>query len=182
MKIIALVGSLRRESYNLKVARFMKERYEGKLGIEIVTLNDIPLFNEDIEKDPPESVKEFKRKVKEAEGVLIVTPEYNYSIPGVLKNALDWCSRVERVMLDKPVFIMGASNGNVGTARCQGDLLRVLNAPGMAAIVLPGNHVVMPNIQDDFNEAGEFTNERTKKYLDKVVDNYIEWAQRITRQ
>lgn len=181
MKIIALVGSLRRESYNLKVARFMKERYEGKLGIEIVTLNDIPLFNEDIEKDPPESVKEFKRKVKEAEGVLIVTPEYNYSIPGVLKNALDWCSRVERVMLDKPVFIMGASNGNVGTARCQGDLLRVLNAPGMAAIVLPGNHVVMPNIQDDFNEAGEFTNERTKKYLDKVVDNYIEWAQRIKK-
>lgn len=181
MKIIALVGSLRRESYNLKVARFMKERYEGKLDIEIVTLNDIPLFNEDIEKDPPESVKEFKRKVRETEGVLIVTPEYNYSIPGVLKNALDWCSRVERVMLDKPVFIMGASNGNVGTARCQGDLLRVLNAPGMAAIVLPGNHVVMPNIQDDFNETGEFTNERTKKYLDKVVDNYIEWAQRIKK-
>lgn len=181
MKIIALVGSLREESYNLKIARLMKERYEGKLDIKIVTLNDIPLFNEDIEKDPPESVKEFKKKVKEAEGVLIVTPEYNYSIPGVLKNALDWCSRVERVMLDKPVFIMGASNGNVGTARCQGDLLRVLNAPGMAAIVLPGNHVVMPNIQDDFNEAGEFTNERTKKYLDKVVDNYIEWAQRIKK-
>lgn len=182
MKIVAIVGSLRKESYNCKIANFIKERYDDKLNkldIEILSLNDIVLFDEDIEKDPPEGVKDFKEKIKYSDGVLFVTPEYNHSIPGALKNALDWCSRVERVMLDKPVFIVGASNGNVGTARCQGELRKVLNCPGIAALTLPGNHVLIENVQDKFDEFGNFTDERTIKYLDKVVDNYIEWAKTV---
>src|SRR5690625_1855136 len=111
MNIVALVGSLRKDSYNKRVAYFMKERYKGKLDIDVLLLNDIPLFNEDIEEDPPLVVKEFKEKIKNSDGVLFVTPEYNYSIPGVLKNAIDWCTRVERVMANKPSFIVGASNG-----------------------------------------------------------------------
>ncbi len=176
MKIVALVGSLRKDSYNKKIANFMKDRYAGQLDIEILSIGNLPLFNQDLEEEPPSVVKEFKTKIKESEGVLIVTPEYNHSIPGVLKNALDWCSRGERSMLKKPTFIIGASDGNVGTARCQGDLHRVLNAPGLYAYVLPGNHVLIPNVQDDFDQEGNFINERTLKYLDKVVDNYKEWA------
>lgn len=179
MKIVTIVGSLRKESYNKKVALFMQDRYKEKLDMEILYLNEIPLFNEDIEKNPPEVVKVFKEKIKESQGILIVSPEYNHSIPGGLKNALDWCSRVDRVMLNKPVFMVGASNGNVGTARMQGQLHQILNAPGLAALTLPGNHVLIPNVQDDFDENGNYSNEKTIKYLDKVVDNFIAWAEKI---
>ena len=179
MKIVAIVGSLRKESYNKRIANFMKDRYKGKLDIEILSIETLPLFNEDIESDPPLAVKEFKNKIKESEGVLFVTPEYNHSIPGVLKNALDWCSRVERVMLNKPTFIVGASNGNVGTARCQAHLRQVLNSGGISAIDLPVNQVLIANIQDKFDEVGNFIDDRTIKYLDKVVNNYIDWAGKI---
>lgn len=179
MKIVAIVGSLRKDSYNLKVANFIKERYKDKLDIEILLLNDIVLFNEDIEENPPEEVKVFKEKIKNSDGILFVTPEYNHSIPGVLKNALDWCSRVERVMVGKPTFIVGASNGSIGTARCQGDLRRVLDCPGIAALTIPGNLVLIETIQDKFDDEVKFTDERTIKHLDKVVDNYINWAKTL---
>lgn len=179
MKIVTIVGSLREDSYNKRVALFMQERYKGKLDMEILYLHDLPLFNADIEKDPPESVKVFKDKIRSAEGVLIVSPEYNHAMPGGLKNALDWCSRVDRVLVNKPVFMVGASDGNVGTARMQGQLHQTLNAPGVAALTLPGNHVLLPRVQDDFDESGNYANERTIKYLDKVVDNFIDWAKQI---
>lgn len=179
MKIVAIVGSLRKESYNKRIANFMQDRYKGKLDIEILPIDNLPLFNEDIENNPPSAVKDFKEKIKESEGVLFVTPEYNHSIPGVLKNALDWCSRVERVMLNKPTFIVGASNGNIGTARCQAHLRQVLNSGGIASIDLPGNQVLIGNVQDKFDEAGNFIDERTIKYLDKVVNNYVDWAVKI---
>lgn len=180
MKIVAIVGSLRKESYNRMVAEFMKDRYKGKLDMEILLLNDLPVFNEDIEDNPPQTVLDFKNKIKNSEGVLFVTPEYNHSIPGGLKNALDWCSRPERVMKDKATFIVGASNGNIGTARSQADLRKVLNCPGLAALTLPGNHVLIGTVQDKFDKDGKFIDERTIKRLDSVVDNYIEWAKKMS--
>ena len=179
MKVVAIVGSLRKESYNRKIANFIKDRYKDKLEIKILEIGNLPLFNEDIEKLPPREVEEFKKEIKNSQGVLFVTPEYNYSIPGALKNALDWCSRKERVMVDKATFIIGASSGNVGTARSQNDLRKVLNSSGLAAINLPGNIVLIDNVQDKFDEDGDFIDERTIKYLDKVVDNFISWAIKI---
>lgn len=178
MNIVALVGSIRTDSYNKRVAYFMKERYAGKLNIEVLLLNDIPMFNEDLEEDPPTAVKEFKEKIKNSEGILFVTPEYNHSVPGVLKNALDWCSRVERVMANKPSFIIGASNGNIGTARCQAHLRLVLNSGGVAVNNLPGNEVLIRNVQDQF-EGDKLMDESTIKHLDKTVDRFIQWAERF---
>lgn len=179
MKIVAIVGSLRKDSYNKKIAEFIKDRFKEKLEVEIILLNDLPMFNQDIEKNPPQEVKDFKRKIKSADGVLFVTPEYNHSIPGVLKNALDWCSREDRVLSNKPTFIVGASDGNVGTARCQGDLRKVLNGPGVATLNLPGNLVLIGNVDEKFNESGEFTDKRTTKRLDSVVDNFIQWVKKV---
>ncbi len=179
MKIAAIVGSLRKDSYNKKIAYFMKEKFKDKLDIEILSIDNLALFNFDNEDNPPKEVTDFKEKIKNSDGILIVTPEYNHSIPGGLKNALDWCSRVERVMLNKPAFIVGASNGNVGTARCQIDLRKVLNCPGVAALTLPGNQVLIDNVQDKFDENGNFNDERTINYLDKIVDNYLEWAKKV---
>lgn len=179
MNIVAIVGSLRKESYNKRIALFIKEKYKGKLDIEILYLNDLVVFNEDIEENPPQPILDFKEKIKKSDGVLFVTPEYNHSIPGGLKNALDWCSRVDRVLVNKPTFIAGASNGNVGTARCQSELRKILNSPGIAALNLPGNLFLLENIQDKFDEDGKFNDERSIKYLDKVVDHFIEWTKKV---
>ena len=179
MKVVAIVGSLRKDSYNRKIAEFIKDNFKEKLEVEVVRLNDLPMFNEDIEKDPPQAVKDLNGKIKSADGVLFVTPEYNHSIPGVLKNAIDWCSRGERPLSNKPTFIVGASDGNVGTARCQGDLRKVLNGPGVATLNLPGNLVVIGNVDQKFNESGEFTDERTIKRLGSVIDNFIEWVEKV---
>lgn len=174
MNIAIIVGSLRKESYNRKIAEFLVDRYDD-MNLEIVPIDKLPLFNEDIENDPPQAVTEFKEKIKESDGVIFVTPEYNHSIPGGLKNALDWCSRVDRVLVKKPTFIIGASSGNVGTARCQSHLVQVLNSPGVMSYILPSTHILIPNVQNDFDEKGNFTNERTINYIDKVMTQFVKW-------
>jgi len=179
MKIVAIVGSISEKSNNKKLAEFMKERYKDKFEIEVLSLKDIPMYNEDNELDPPSVVKEVKSKIKESDGILIVTPEYNHSIPGVLKNALDWFSRVDRVMVNKPTMIVGASMGALGTVKAQIHLRQILNSGGVAALTLPGNEVLIGSIQDKVDEKGNLTDESTIKFLDKVVDNFVEWADKI---
>jgi len=179
MKIVAIVGSISEKSNNKKLAEFMKERYKDKFEIEVISLKDIPIYNEDNELDPPSVVKEVKSKIKESDGILIVTPEYNHSIPGVLKNALDWFSRVDRVMVGKPTMIVGASMGALGTVKAQIHLRQILNSGGVAALTLPGNEVLIGSIQDKVDEKGNLTDKATIKFLDKVVDNFVEWAEKI---
>lgn len=126
MKIVAIVGSIRKESYNLKLAKYIQTRYAERFDLEILNIKDLPHYDQDIEMNPPEVVTEFKGKVAEADAVLWVTPEFNYSIPGVLKNAIDWLSRVEKVMIGKPSWIMGATMGALGTVRAQQHLRDIL--------------------------------------------------------
>ena len=175
MNIVVIVGSLRKGSYNKKIAELMVDRYDNT-SLEILSI-DLPLFNEDIENEPPDSVVKFKEKIKKSDGVIFITPEYNHSIPGGLKNALDWCSRADRVLVRKPTFIIGASMGNVGTARCQSHLVQVLNSPGIMALNMPSTHILIPNVQDDFDDEGNFTNKRTIDYLDKVMNKFVDWIE-----
>ena len=179
MKIIAIVGSVRKDSYNKKLAEFMKERYAGKLDIEVFTLENIPMFNEDIELEPNEVITDFREMIKSSDGLLFVTPEYNHSIPGVLKNVLDWSSRVERVMLDKPAMIVGASMGALGTVKSQMHLRQVLNSGGVSALTMPGNEVLISTVQDKFDN-GNFNDESTIQFLDKTVDNFIKWINKVS--
>lgn len=175
MNIVVIVGSLRKGSYNKKIAELMVDRYDNT-SLEILSI-DLPLFNEDIENEPPDSVVKFKEKIKKSDGIIFITPEYNHSIPGGLKNALDWCSRADRVLVRKPTFIIGASMGNVGTARCQSHLVQVLNSPGIMALNMPSTHILIPNVQDDFDDEGNFTNKRTIDYLDKVMNKFVDWIE-----
>lgn len=178
MKIIALVGSIRKESYNQKITEFIQQRYAEKLEIEIYPLNDIPIFNQDQELDPPAIVKDLKDKILASEGVLIATPEYNHSIPGVLKNVLDWTSRGEKVLDHKPVMVVGASMGALGTIRAQIHLRQILQAAGVKNLLLPGNEVLIGAVHTKVDEAGNLTDEPTINFLDIVVDNYIEWIKK----
>lgn len=119
VKILGFAGSLRRDSYNRMALRVATGLVPDNAEIEIFDLEGIPPFNQDLEEDLPEKVKEFKRKIREADAILIASPEYNYSVPGVLKNAIDWASRPygDNALEGKPAAIMGASIGMSGTPR-----------------------------------------------------------------
>ncbi|ABW17976.1 NADPH-dependent FMN reductase [Alkaliphilus oremlandii] len=179
MKVVAIVGSISEQSKNKKLAEFMQKRFKDKLDIEIMLLNDMPMYNEDIELNPPAVVDEMRKQIRESEGLLILTPEYNHSIPGVLKNALDWFSRVERVMLNKPTMIVGASMGALGTVKAQLHLREILNSGGVGAITLPRNEVFIGSIQDKVDEEGYLNDESTIQFLDTVVEQFIDWAKKI---
>lgn len=179
MKIIAMVGSMSKESNNKKLVEFMKERYKGRLEIEILPIEKLPMYNQDIELDAPEIVKELREQIKDSEGILFATPEYNHSIPAVLKNALDWFSRVERVMTNKPSMIVGASMGTFGTIKAQIHLRQILNSGGIATLNLPGNEVFIGTIQDKLDDKGDLIDEPTIRFLDEVVENFIEWAEKV---
>lgn len=176
MKIVAIVGSIREESYNLKLAKYVQKRYDDTLDIEILNIREIPFYNQDMELNPPKVVRDFKKRVAEADAVLWVTPEYNYSIPGVLKNVIDWLSRVDKVLIGKPSWIMGATMGNLGTVRAQQHLRDILFCPGVGTPLLPGNEVYIGAIHEKMDEKGNLTHEPTIQFLDMVVDNFIKWT------
>jgi chromate reductase len=181
MKIVAIVGSIRRDSYNLKLAQFIQKRYQEQFELEILNIRELPFYDQDIELDPPAAVKEFKSKVAGADAVLWVTPEYNATVPGVLVNAIDWLSRVEKVMNGKPSWIVGASMGNLGTVKAQLHLREILFAMGLSSPLLPGNEVYVGAVHEKINEAGELTHEPTVQFLDTVVDNFMNWMKQQNR-
>ncbi|WP_107841544.1 NADPH-dependent FMN reductase [Metasolibacillus meyeri] len=176
MNVVAIVGSLREASYNMKLAKFIQNRYAEKVTVEILPLHDIPMYNQDEENNPTQAVVEFKAKVKAADAVLWVTPEYNASIPGVLGNIIDWLSRVDKVMIGKPSIVMGASMGNLGTVKAQMHLRDILFAQGLGSPVLQGNEVYIGAAHTKFDEAGNLTDEATIQFLDKVIDNFVAWV------
>lgn len=175
MKIVAFVGSTRKNSYNLKLAQYVQKKYKDQLDIEILNLKEIPFYDQDMETNPPAAVKDLTHKVAEADAVLWVTPEYNYSIPGVLKNAIDWLSRSERVLVGKPSWIMGASMGVLGTVRAQQHLRDILFSPGVSSPLLPGNEVYVGLVHEKMDEEGNLNHEATELFLDVVVNNFVKW-------
>lgn len=179
MKLKIIVGSISKKSNNMKIAKFIENKYKDKLDIEILDIKEMPMYNEDIELDPPQVVLDIKKSAKEADGIIFVTPEYNHSIPGVLKNTLDWFSRVERPIANKPTMILGASTGSLGTVRSQTHLRQVLNSGGVAAINLPGNEVFISNVEDKLDKQGKLIHEATIEYIDKTIDNFINWIKKV---
>ena len=128
LKILGFAGSLRKGSYNRMLMKTAQLLLPPNTSLEIFALDDIPPFNADLETNMPEVVLEFKQKIRAADAILIVTPEYNYSVPGVLKNAIDWASRPypDNSFQGKPVALMSASTGMLGGARAQYHLRQTL--------------------------------------------------------
>ena len=137
MKVVAIVGSIRKESYNMKLAKFVQTHFADQFDLEILNLTPTSNVQPRYRIDEPPQVFDFKAKVKAADAVLWVTPEYNSTIPGVLGNAIDWLTRVDKVMNGKPSWIMGASMGALGTVKAQMHLRDILFATGLNSPVLP---------------------------------------------
>ena len=141
--------------------------------IDIFELDGIPVFSEDDERQPPVKIVELKKRIREADAILFVTPEYNYSIPGGLKNAIDWASRPygDSAWTDKPAAIMGASVGTLGTARAQYHLRQVFVFLNVHAINQP--EVMIANAAQNFDAEGNLTNESTKNLIRQLLTNLV---------
>lgn len=182
IKILGIAGSLRQESYNRGTLRAATELVPEGAEIEIFELDGIPGFNQDEEQNPPEKVAEFKRKIREADAILFVTPEYNYSIPGVLKNAIDWASRPygDSAWNGKPAAIMGASIGAIATARAQYDLRKMMVFLNMFPVNQP--EVMIGNAAEKFDDRGNLTDEETKDFIRQLLQNLVDWTRRIAEE
>jgi chromate reductase len=180
MKILGISGSLREDSYNTAALRAAQELVPEDVVIETFDrLDEIPPFNQDDERNPPERVVELKQRVMEADAILFVTPEYNFSIPGVLKNAIDWASRPygDNAWAGKPAAIMGASVSMTGTARAQYHLRQSMVFLDMHPVNQP--EVMISNAAERFSEDGELKDEDSKRFMTQLLDNLVEWTRKL---
>ncbi len=180
--ILGFAGSLRKESYNRALLSAASEMVPDDAVLEVFDLEGIPPFNQDLEDQPPDKVKDFKAKIRAADAILIATPEYNYSIPGVLKNAIDWASRPhgDNAFDAKPVAVMGASIGMLGTARAQYDLRRSFVFLNMYPMNKP--EVMVPFAGEKVDSMGRITDEKTRTKIREMVESLVAWTRRMSLQ
>jgi chromate reductase len=179
IKILGFAGSLRKDSYNRSLLRAALEGVSKDAELEIFDLEGIPPFNQDLESQPPQKVKEFKSKIRAADAILVATPEYNYSIPGVLKNAIDSASRPygDNAFEGKPVAMMGASVGMLGTARAQYHLRQSFVFLNMYPLNRP--EVMVPFAQEKIDKAGRLTDQKTKEKIKELVEALVVWTRKL---
>lgn len=175
--VCGFAGSLREGSYNRALLRAARELAPEDMEIEIFDrVSEIPLFDQDVEdRGDPEAVTALKRAIADADGLLLVTPEYNHGVPGVMKNVVDWASRPPRKssMDGKPTGIMGATPGMTGTARAQSMLRQSLVFTNSPALLQP--EVLVARAREKFDEEGRLTDERTREFLTRYLTTLREW-------
>lgn len=182
INIFAFAGSLRKDSYNKALLRAAAELLPENTELEIFDLEGIPLFNQDNESQPLAKVKEFKAKIKAADAILIATPEYNYSIPGVLKNAIDCASRPygDNSFDDKPLAIMGASIGNIATARAQYHLRQSCVFLNMHPLNKP--EVMVGVVQQKMDNSGKIVDEKTREMIKSMLVNLVVMTKQLKQK
>jgi chromate reductase, NAD(P)H dehydrogenase (quinone) len=169
MKVLGISGSLRQASFNTMALRAAQKLAPAGMDIGIADISRIPMYNDDVRlAGEPTAVAELKAQVRAADALLLVSPEYNFSVPGVLKNTLDWMSRPPEPPFDgKVVAIMGASGGPLGTARGQYDLRKILVYMNTFTVNKP--EVFIGNAQTKFNAQGELTDEATARFITDLL-------------
>lgn len=179
VRVLGIAGSLRRQSYNRAALRAAARLVPQGTTLETFELDGIPAFNEDIEQSPPAAVVALKQRIRAADAILFVTPEYNYSVPGVLKNAIDWASRPygDSAWDGKPAAIMGASVGTFGTARAQYHLRQMMVFLNMFAVNQP--EVMIARASERFDADGNLTDETTTKLVRQLLENLVQWTARV---
>lgn len=181
VKILGIPGSLRRGSYNKMLIRAAAQLLPQGATLDVFDLNGIPVFSEDEENNPPPKVVELKTKVRAADAILFATPEYNYSIPGGLKNAIDWASRPygDSAWMGKAAAIIGASIGRIGTARAQYHLRQCFVFLDMHAINKP--EVMVGNADDAFDAQGNLTHDTSKKLIRELLQALVDRVHMMRR-
>jgi chromate reductase len=179
LHLVGFAGSLRRESFNRALLAAARQVAPVGMTIDVVEIGQLPFYNADVEREgDPMSVAGFQAALQAADGVLIATPEYNTGIPGVLTNAIDWASRLpgRAPLTGKPVALMGASPGQIGTARAQVHLRQILGH--VHARVLPPPEVLLARAHEKFDAQRRLTDEVARKVLATLLDRFARWIYR----
>src|SRR4051812_43544239 len=177
VRILGIAGSLRRQSYNRAALRAAGGLLPAGATLDVFELDGIPGFSEDDEKNPPAKIVDLKQRIRAADALLFVTPEYNYSVPGVLKNAIDWASRPQggNAWSGKPAAIMGASIGTIGTARAQYHLRQVFVFLNVYAVNQP--EVMIGHAAERFDAHGNLQDETSKNLIRELLQNLVDFTE-----
>lgn len=173
LHLVGIVGNNWSGSRNRQLLRFIKQNYATQFSLQLLETGDLPLFSQDDEATPPTVVTTFRQTIAASDGVIIATAEHNHSVPATLKNALDWCSRIEHPLAGKPVMIVGAALGPMGTVRAQGHLRQILDSPAIAARVLPGNEFLLADSSHQLGADGQLIDPQALAFLDQVVAHFL---------
>lgn len=176
-KVAVLIGSLRKESFNKRLAKAIERLAGEKLAFDTVRIDDLALYNQDLDSDYPQAWTRLKKAIEAADAVLIVTPEYNRSIPGVLKNAIDIASRPwgTNSFAKKPAAVIGASIGAQGTAMAQAHVDNVMLY--LDTLLMPQPEVYLKADDELLDAQGNIGNDSTREFLQKFVDAFIAWIE-----
>jgi chromate reductase, NAD(P)H dehydrogenase (quinone) len=179
--IVAIVGSIRKESFTLKIANALAKLAPASLKLDVVTLHGISFFNQDLEATPPADWVALRERIQKATAVLFVTPEYNRSIPGVLKNAIDVASRPygKSSFLGKPIGIVSNSPGPLGGISAAKHLQNIL--PGISGPILGQPETYLSAVGDAFDDKGELTKEPLQKVLRQYIEAFAAFVEKQTR-
>ena len=179
IKVLGICGSLRNGSFNRMALRVAQELAPAGMKVDVADISAFPLYNEDVRAQGfPPPVQTFRDQIAAADALLFVTPEYNYSMSGVLKNAIDWASRPPNQPFDgKPVAIMGASGGVQGTARAQYHLRQTCVFLNMFPVNKP--EVMIPQAQNRFDAEGRLTDETAKGLIKQLMESLQAWTLRL---
>lgn len=175
MKIVGIVGSNADLSYNRLLLKFIGKKFDNLFDFELLEITDIPLFNqsEDVTNSP--AIQKLNRKIKMADGVIIATPEHNHTIPAALKSVIEWLSFKIHPLENKPVMIVGASYYDQGSSRAQLHLRQILDAPGVNAMVMPGNEFLLGKVKSAFDENDNLKDQGTIDFLFSTLQKFIQF-------
>lgn len=177
MKILAFVGTNAEFSYNRLLLRFMKKHFKQMADIEIYEVGKLPPFSVDTPLSEQTEVWKLKQKVKEADGLVFSTPEYDHGIPAVLKSAIEWLSYKTKVLSEKPAMIVGVAYGRQASARSQVQMRQILISPDCNTNLIPGNEVLIGNVRDTFAKDGRLVDQEAIDNLEKCFEHFIEYIQ-----
>lgn len=180
-KILGIVGTNSDNSTNRKLLQYIQKHFGEKADIELVEIKDLPMFVKDESIELPVIVKELSDKVKEADGVIISTPEYDHSVPAALMNALSWLSFKTHPFVDKPVMIVGASYGTLGSSRAQMHARQILDSPELKARIMPSSEYLLDHSLQAFDEQGDLISSEKIELLEGLFSDFLMFVD-ITKQ
>ncbi len=181
MKFVAIVGTNAKKSYNRKLLTFMQSHFQDLADIEILEIDQVPMFNQSNDQTETEVIQTLNNKIITADGVIIATPEHNHSIPSALKSTLEWLSFKVHPLDSKTVMIVGASYDIQGSSRAQLHLRQILDAPGVNATVMPGNEFLLGRAHEAFDEAGQLKDDRTVTFLEICFKKFIRFSNIVSQ-
>lgn len=182
MNYLAIVGTNSDVSTNRILLQFMQKHFASEVKIDLYEIKDLPAFIEkddieDAEADIPEKVQDLLDQISKAEGVIIATPEYDHAIPAVLKSALEWVSYTTQPLINKPVLIVGASHGSLGSSRAQAHLRQILDSPELGARLMPSSEILLGKSQSAFDNSGNLIDANKVAELEEIFREFVLFTQ-----